>query len=137
MIVVIFLQPPPAGGAAIAAGRWLEPIVAAAESTGKYVTDAQGERLKPVVAVDNVCAWPNLTLLDDGTIVATVFNQPCHGTVAGDVECWATKDQGATWRKVGTPAPHEPHTNRMNVAAGLANNGDLNRDGVRMVEQVR
>ena len=90
-----------------------------------YVQTKDGQRPVPTVAADNVCAWPNLTVLEDGTIVATIFNQPSHGSVAGDVECWATKDQGATWQKVGTPAPHEPDTNRMNVAAGRANHGDL------------
>ena len=77
------------------------------------------------VAIDNVCAWPNLTVLRDGAIIATIFNKPCHGTTAGDVECWASTDGGRTWQKRGTPAPHEPKTNRMNVAAGLAKNGDL------------
>ncbi len=109
----------------MAAGRWLDPTATAAESTKKYVTNAQGARLRPVVAVDNVCAWPNLTVLDGRTIVATIFNQPSHGSVAGDVGCWATRDQGITWSKVGTPAPHEPDANRMNVAAGCAKNGDL------------
>jgi len=80
---------------------------------------------QPMVAVDHVCAWPNLTVLGDGAVVATIFNQPSHGSVAGDVECWATTDGGRTWHKRGTPAPHEPETNRMNVAAGRANNGDL------------
>lgn len=77
------------------------------------------------VAVDNVCAWPNLTLLPDGSIVAMIFNQPGHGTTEGDVECWASEDGGCTWRLRGVPAPHEPTTNRMNVAVGLAHNGDL------------
>jgi hypothetical protein len=77
------------------------------------------------VAIENVCAWPNLTVLPDGAIVATIFNQPSHGSVAGDVECWASDDAGRTWKKRGTPASHEPDTNRMNVAAGLARNGDL------------
>ena len=104
---------------------WLVATAPAAESSRKYVTNAEGERPKPMVAVDNVCAWPNLTVLDDGTIVATIFNQPSHGSMAGDVECWATGDRGATWNKVGTPAPHEPDTNRMNVAAGRAKNNDL------------
>ena len=112
-------------GAAVVAGQWFEPTAAAVESSKRYVTNAEGKRLRPLVVVDNVCAWPNLTVLDDGTIVATIFNQPSHGSVAGDVECWATKDEGVTWSKVGTPAPHEPGTNRMNVAAGRANNGDL------------
>lgn len=77
------------------------------------------------VAIDNVCAWPNLTLMPDGVIVATIFNQPAHGAWEGDVECWASVDGGCLWELRGTPAPHEPGTNRMNVAAGLARNGDL------------
>ena len=31
------------------------------------------------VAIDDVCAWPNLTLMPDGAIVATIFNQPTSG----------------------------------------------------------
>jgi hypothetical protein len=77
------------------------------------------------IAVDNVCAWPNLTLLPDGTVVASIFNQPTHGGWEGDVECWASEDGGKIWQLRGVPAPHEPTTNRMNVAAGLAHNGDL------------
>ena len=77
------------------------------------------------IAIDNVCAWPNLTRMPDGAIVATIFNQPCHGLWEGDVECWASTDEGCTWQRRGTPAPHDPGTNRMNVAAGLAANGDL------------
>ena len=76
------------------------------------------------IAVDNVCAWPNLTVLEDGTIIATIFNQPSHARSEGDVECWASKD-GHFWEKRGTPAAHDPGTNRMNVAAGLAGNGHL------------
>jgi hypothetical protein len=77
------------------------------------------------IAIDNVCAWPNLTQIPDGAIVATIFDQPCHGMWEGDVECWASEDGGRFWRLRGTAAPHEPGTNRMNVAAGLAANGDL------------
>lgn len=97
----------------------------AGEPPLRPVRTAEGQPAKPIVAVDNVCAWPNLTVLRDGTIVATIFNQPSHGSVAGDVECWASADRGRTWQKRGTPAPHEPDTNRMNVAAGMAGNGDL------------
>jgi Neuraminidase (sialidase) len=77
------------------------------------------------IAIDNVCAWPNLTRMPDGTIIATIFNQPCHGLWEGDVECWASQDGGRLWTLRGTPAPHEPGTNRMNVAAGLAADGAL------------
>lgn len=44
------------------------------------------------IAIDNVCAWPNLTKMPDGAIIATIFNQPCHGLWEGDVECWASED---------------------------------------------
>ncbi|MDX9980397.1 MAG: sialidase family protein [Lentisphaeria bacterium] len=77
------------------------------------------------VAVDNVCAWPNLTRLPGGDIVATIFNQPTHGGWEGDVECWASGDGGRTWTRRGIPAPHEPGTNRMNVAAGCGADGEL------------
>jgi hypothetical protein len=77
------------------------------------------------IAVDSVCAWPILTHLPDGTVVATLFNQPTHGGWEGDVECWASRDEGRTWQLRGVPAPHEPTTNRMNVAAGLTHSGDF------------
>lgn len=77
------------------------------------------------IAVDNVCAWPNLTRMSDGTILATLFNQPTHGGWEGDVECWASTDDGRTWQLCGVPAPHEPTTNRMNEATGLARDGSV------------
>lgn len=86
---------------------------------------AKPEVLAHAVAVKNVCAWPNLTPLADGSVVATIFNQPCHGQWEGDVDCWATTDGGASWQLRGTPAPHEPTTNRMNVAAGRNAKGEL------------
>lgn len=76
------------------------------------------------MAIDNRCAWPNLTVLKDGTIIASIFNQPSHAQREGDVECWASSD-GRFWEKRGVPAAHDPDANRMNVAAGLALNGDL------------
>jgi len=76
------------------------------------------------VAIDNVCAWPNLTVLPDGSINATIFGKPSHGQVAGAAECWNSPD-GEFWTRRGVPAPNEPHTTRMNVACGLAKNGDL------------
>ena len=77
------------------------------------------------VAIDNVCAWPNLTLLPDGTLIATIHNEPSHGHHEGDVECWASNDGGRSWKLRGVPAPHESGTVRMNVAAGLAHDGSL------------
>ncbi len=80
--------------------------------------------LQRVVAVKEVCAWPNLTLLPDGTILAVIHNQPGHGTLEGDVDCYASRD-GLNWEKRSTVTQHEPDTIRMNHAAGLAKNGDF------------
>ena len=74
-------------------------------------------------AIQGVCAWPNLQLLPDGTVLAFIFNQPCHGRWEGDLDCWASEDGGWTWRFRGRPAPHEPGTNRMNAAAGQTADG--------------
>ncbi len=76
-------------------------------------------------AIQGVCAWPNLQRLPDGTLIATIFNQPCHGSWEGSLDCWASADDGKTWRFRGRPAPHEPATARMNCAAGQAASGDL------------
>ena len=103
--------------------------VAAAVATGadrKYVRTSDGRPARPAVAVDNVCAWPNLTPLPDGTVVATIHNQPSHLKQPADVECWVSTDNGETWVKRGTPAPRDTEqVARGNVAAGLATDGDL------------
>jgi len=104
----------------------LAPVVAGGEEDRSYVMTKEGERPKAVVAVDNVCAWPNLTVLGDGSIVATIHNQPSHLKVPADVECWASEDGGRTWAKRGMPAPRDNEVvARGNVAAGVARNGDL------------
>lgn len=76
------------------------------------------------IAIDNVCCWPNLNVLPDGTIIATIFNQPSHARMEGDVECWSSTD-GQFWTKRGVAAKHEPMANRMNVAAGLTHDDQL------------
>jgi hypothetical protein len=101
-------------------------IVAAVEADRRYVRSREGDRVEPIIAVDNVCAWPNLTVLEDGSIVATIHNQPSHLKVPADVECWASQDGGRTWTKRGIPAPRDnERVARGNVAAGVARNGDL------------
>jgi len=80
----------------------------------------------PILAVKNAEAWPKLTLMPDGAIVATIHNQPSHLHMPADVDCWASEDGGRTWAKRGTPAPRDTErAARANVAAGLADNGDL------------
>ena len=87
-------------------------------------TEPEPRTMQRVVAAENVCAWPNLTLMRDGTVLAILHNQPSHGQQEGDVDCWASRD-GLTWEKRGTVTQHAPNTIRMNHAAGLAANGDL------------
>jgi hypothetical protein len=97
-----------------------------AEQNAKWVLDSQGQRPEPKVAITNVCAWPNLTRLPNGDIVALIYNQPSHGRMPGDVECWASQDEGETWTRRSVAAPRgTPEQNRMNVAAGLTAEGDL------------
>ncbi len=89
-----------------------------------YSTESEPLDGTRVVAVENVCAWPNLTLMPDGTVIVIFFNQPSHGQQEGDIDCWASRD-GLRWEKRSTVTNHEPDTVRMNHAAGLAKNGDL------------
>ncbi|HEY1080711.1 MAG TPA: SMP-30/gluconolactonase/LRE family protein [Prosthecobacter sp.] len=82
------------------------------------------QHLQTAAAIKDVCAWPNLTLMPDGTILAVLHNQPGHGTLEGDIDCWASRD-GLHWEKRSTITRHLPDTIRMNHAAGLAGNGDF------------
>lgn len=86
---------------------------------------AGGPVIETRVAIQNVCAWPKLRRLEDGTLLAFIFNQPCHGRWEGDLDCWESRDDGRRWRFRSRVAPHEPATNRMNCATGFARNGDL------------
>lgn len=76
------------------------------------------------VAIDNVCAWPMLTVLRDGTIIAVIHGRPSHGQMEGDIECWASKE-GEFWERRGRPAPNDPGTARLNVAVGQTPSGEL------------
>ena len=98
-------------------------FVAEARPADSASTDSVRSKIARFIAIDNVCAWPNLTLLPGGAIIATIFNQPGHGTLEGDAECWASEDRGLTWRHRGTPTRHRPGYNRMNVGAGVTNDG--------------
>ena len=77
------------------------------------------------VAVDNYCAWPNLTLLPDGSVGAMIFNRPSHGGVEGDIELWVSPDGRAPWTRRSTVSAHAPGTVRMNLAAGAGKDGVL------------
>ena len=67
------------------------------------------------VAIDNVCAWPNLTLMPDGSVVATIFNRPYHGGLGHRrrgllVQPWTAafwEKRGSAGRSRGTKQPDE------------------------------
>lgn len=82
------------------------------------------EILSRQIGVKDYCAWPNVTRLPDGTLAAVIFNQPSHGRLEGEVECWTSRD-GKSWSKAGVPVMHEPMTNWMNVGCGLNRRGEL------------
>lgn len=77
------------------------------------------------LVVDHVTAWPNLTVLSNGSILLVGFDQPSHGQVEGDVSAWISYDSGKTWQFQGRLTDHEPDTVRMNHAVGLTHGGDL------------
>ena len=79
--------------------------------------------LERYVAIDDKCAWPNLTLMPDGTIVATIFGEPCHQLWEGSAECWVSSDGGRLWSFLSVPAHREPSRTRGDLAAGLTHEG--------------
>ena len=83
------------------------------------------DNLERYVAIDNKCAWPNLTLMPDGSIIATIFSQPTHHQWEGDIECWISTDGGKIWSFLSTVAPHAPGTNQICAAVGLTHSGSL------------
>ena len=77
------------------------------------------------VAVDNYCAWPNLTILKDGSVGALIFNRPSHGAVEGDIELWVSPDGRPPWIQRSVVTHHVPGTSRFNVAGGQGHDGVL------------
>ncbi len=78
-----------------------------------------------IITAPDHCAWPNLTLLPNGDIGAVIHNQPSHCRMEGDIELWVSEDGGYTWALRSQITQHQPGTNRLMVAAGLNQDGDL------------
>ena len=92
--------------------------------TALHAADIKGVETSPgltilgrYVAIDNVCARPNLTLLPDGAIVALIYGHPSHLTGPGDVQCWTSRDGVGQWELRGTVAEHDAESNREDVGA--------------------
>ena len=91
-----------AGGAARQPGSyghmstWIRKDYADAIQQTKPAEERRMDGLERYVAIDNKGNWPNLTLMPDGSIVATVFGEPAHGLWEGSPECWISRDGGKT-----------------------------------------
>lgn len=82
--------------------------------------------LSEEVAIPNVCAWPKLALLPDGTITAALYDQPGHvQLLEGDVACWASSDGGLTWQLRSKATQHSAGTVRVNHALGVTRGGEV------------
>ncbi len=80
---------------------------------------------EPTVAVSGAIVWPNLTRLDDGSILLAGFDQSSHGQVAGDTAGWRSQDEGESFGFLSRITDHEPQTARFNHALGLSADGDV------------
>lgn len=81
--------------------------------------------MKKYLAIDNVCAWPNIKKLSNDEVVAIIFNQPCHLLWEGTIECWVSANHGRGWELRSPVVVNEPTTSRGNVAVGLNAQGHL------------
>ncbi len=77
------------------------------------------------VVATNACGWPNLTKLSNGDLLCVYFNAPSHGQVEGDLICSVKKPYSPRWQKLSVVSHRPPGGNRMHLAVGIANNGDI------------
>lgn len=77
------------------------------------------------VVATNACGWPNLTKLLNGDLICIYFNAPSHGQMEGDLVCSVQKLSQKKWKKTAIVSRRPPKGNRMHLAVGQANNGDL------------
>ena len=77
------------------------------------------------IIIDNYCGWPNLTKLQNGNLITTVFNKPSHLQQEGEIECFISKDEGANWQYLSTPFHHKSREARANCACGVTANGSF------------
>jgi hypothetical protein len=79
------------------------------------------------VAIDNVCAWPNLKRLPGGELAVAIYNKPEHGMLCGDIELWVSSDDGRSWVRRSTISDHseDPELVRMNHTMGVTRDVSL------------
>lgn len=77
------------------------------------------------IIVDNVCGWPNLTRMPDGSLISAMFNKPSHLRIEGELDCYISRDEGETWQYLSRPFPPEERIARANHSCGLSASGDF------------
>ncbi len=77
------------------------------------------------VVATHACGWPNLTKLSNGDLLCVYFNAPSHGQMEGDLVCSLKKSTSSRWQKLSVVSRRPPSGNRMHLAVGTANNGDI------------
>ena len=78
-------------------------LLAAAACAADRESSAAVEVITRTVAVKDVCAWPNLAVLPDGSVVATIFNSGKATSNAG---------RPPTPARPGSSAARRPRTSR-------------------------
>ena len=77
------------------------------------------------VVVDNVCGWPKLTLLADGSINLEVHNQASHGSNRSGSDCYKSTDGGRNFKFYSKTIEGEAEKHSfVDKACGEAHNGD-------------
>lgn len=89
------------------------------------ISNTGGKIMERYIVVDNVCGWPKLTLMDDGSINLDVHNRPYHGSCDGSAECWKSIDGGKMFEKIGVSGAGSMEEGPfIDKACGVAHNGD-------------
>lgn len=75
------------------------------------------------IVVDNVCGWPKLSLMPDGSLMTSFHNRPSHGSLDGYTELWSSSDGGRSFKWYADVKPEgATSTDR---AMGVTHSGEL------------
>ena len=102
----------------------VRPNTVAGQTSG-WFSEPYPRVLERYLAIDNVCAYPSLTITGDGALLASIRNRPVHSGPDVDIECWASEDGGRFWKQRGVAAPHAPGTSQEQSAIGIAHDGSI------------
>lgn len=103
-----------------------EPAAPAEAGASATARPPRVEVVRQEVAASDGGLWPNVATLADGSLFLTGFNQPSHTIHPGEVDGWASTDEGRTWERRGSILERpDAASNRVNHAVGVLPGGDL------------